>query len=185
MVKGLVPSFNRVHNTRLSYNITPIKVRYDYSKNSFFLSAISEWKKLDLNIRNSASLNIFKKKLLNFIRSCANCIFNIFNLLGTKLLTRLCLGLSHLHLYAFIKFIHCLQDTLNRLCECGKDIESALYFFLHCTNFLIPRQTPFQKNRSINNSILYQSEMQLIQTLLYGNHEIQYRLKDSNGCFFL
>ena len=185
MVKGLVPSFNRVHNTRLSYNITPIKVRYDYSKNSFFLSAISEWKKLDLNIRNSASLNIFKKKLLNFIRSCANCIFNIFNLLGTKLLTRLCLGLIHLHLYAFIKFIHCLQDTLNRLCECGKDIESAMYFFLHCTNFLIPRQTPFQKNRSINNSILYQSEMQLIQTLLYGNHEIQYRLKDSNGCFFL
>ena len=36
-------------------------------KNSFFLSAISEWNKLDFNIRNSVSLNTFKIKLLNFI----------------------------------------------------------------------------------------------------------------------
>ena len=32
----LIPNFNRVHNTRLSYNIPPIKVRLDYFKNSFF-----------------------------------------------------------------------------------------------------------------------------------------------------
>ena len=75
----LIPNFNRVHNTRLSYNIPPIKVRHDYFKNSFFPSAISEWNKLDLNIRNSASLNTFKKKLLNFIQPCANSIFDIHN----------------------------------------------------------------------------------------------------------
>ena len=57
----LIPNFNRIHNTRLSYNIPPIKVRHDYFKNSFFPSAISEWNKLDLNIRNSASLNTLKK----------------------------------------------------------------------------------------------------------------------------
>ena len=91
---NLIPNFNRVHNTRLSYNIPPIKVRHDYFKNSFFPSAISEWNKLDLNIRNSASLNTFKKKLLNFIRSCANSIFDIYNPLGIKLLTRLHIGLS-------------------------------------------------------------------------------------------
>ena len=93
---NLIPNLNRVHNTRLSYNIPPIKLRDDYFKNSFFPSALTEWNKLDLNIRNSESLNTFKKRLLNFIRPCTNSIFDIHNPLGTMLLTRLPLGLSHL-----------------------------------------------------------------------------------------
>ena len=163
---NLIPNFNRVHNTRLSYNIPPIKVRHDYFKSPFFPSAISEWNKLDLNIRNSASLNVFKKKLQSFIWSCANSIFDIHNPLGIKLLTRLRLGLSPLHEH---KFRHCFQDTLNPLCGCAKDIESAMHFFLHCTNFLIPRQTFFQKIRNIDDNILSQCETQLTQILLYAN----------------
>ena len=163
---NLIPNFNRVENTKFSYNIPTIKVKHDYFKNSFFPSAISEWNKLDLNIRNSASLNAFKKKLLNFIRPCANSIFDIHNPLGIKLLTRLRLDLSPLHEH---KFRHCFQDTLNPLCECAKDIESTMHFVLHCTNFLIPRQTLFQKIRNIDNNILSQCETQLTQTLLYGN----------------
>ena len=163
---NLIPNFNRVHNTRLSYSIPAIKVRHDYFKNSFFPSAISEWNKLDLNIRNSASLNAFKKKLLNFIRPCANSIFNIHNPLEIKLLTRLRLGLSPLHKH---KFGHCFQDTLNPLCECAIEIESTMHFFLHCTDFLIPRQTLLQKIRNIDDNILSQSETQLTQTLLHGN----------------
>ena len=129
-------------------------------------SAITEWNKLDLNIRNSASLNTFKKQLLNFIRSCTNSIFDIDNPLGIKLLTRLRLGLSHLREH---KFRHCFQDNLNSLCECGKHIESTMHFFLHSTNFLIPRQNVFPKIRNIDDRILSQCEMQLTQTLLYGN----------------
>ena len=163
---NLIPNFNRVHNIRLSYNIPPIKVRHDYFKNSFFPSAISEWNKLDLNIRNSASLNAFKKKLLNFIRPCANSIFDIHNPFGIKILTRLRLGLSLFHEH---KFRHCFQDTLNPLCEWAKDIESTMHFFLYYTNFHIPRQTLFQKIRNIGDNILSQSETQLTQTLLYGN----------------
>ena len=168
---NLIPNFKRVHNTRLSYNIPPIKVRHDYFKNSFFPSAITEWNKLDLNIRNSARLNTFKKKLLNFIRPCANSIFDIHNPLGIKLLTRLRRGLSHLHEH---KFRHWFQDTLNPLCEYSKDIQSTMHFFLHCTNFLIPRQTLFQKIRNINDSILSQSETQL--TLLYGNQNYHFSI---------
>ena len=163
---NLITNFNRVHNTRLSYNIPPIKVRHDYFKNSFFAPAISEWSKLDLNIRNSASLNAFKKKLLNFIQPCADSISDIHNPLRIKLLTRLHLGLSPLHEH---KFRHCFQDTLNPSCECAKDIESTIHFFLDCTNFLIPRQTLFQKIRNIHDNILSQIETQLTQTLLYGN----------------
>ena len=64
-------------------------------KTYFLPSAVSEWKKLDFNIRNSSSLNTFKKKLLNFIRPGANSVLHIHNPLGNKLLTRLRLGLSH------------------------------------------------------------------------------------------
>ena len=103
---------------------------------------------------------------MNYIEPCANSIFDIHNPLEIKLLTRLRLGLSHLHEH---KFRHCFQGTLNPLWECGKDIESTMHFFLHCTNFLIPRQTLFQKIRNIDDSILSQSETQLTQTLLYGN----------------
>ena len=163
---NLIPNFNRVQNTRLSYKIPPIKVRHDYFKNSFFPSATSEWIKLDLNIRNSASLNAFKKKLLNFMRPRANSIFDIHNHLGIKFLKKLRLGISPLHEH---KFRHCFQDNLNTLCECAKDIESTMHCFLHCTNFFIPGQTLFQKIRNIDDNILSQSETKLTQTLLYGN----------------
>ena len=56
---SLIPNFNRVHNTRFSYNISPIKVRHDYFKDPFFPSAMTEWNKHDPNIGNSASLNTF------------------------------------------------------------------------------------------------------------------------------
>ena len=58
---NLIPRSSRLHTTRNSDNITPFKVRHNFFKNSFFPSVISEWNKLDLEIRNSASLEIFKK----------------------------------------------------------------------------------------------------------------------------
>ena len=135
-------------------------------KTHLFLLLYKGGTSLTSTLENSASLNTFKKKLLNFILPCAISIFDIHNSLGIKLLTRLRLGLSHLHEH---KFRYCLQDTLNPLCECGKGIESTIHFFLYCTSFLIPTQTLFQKIRNINDSVLSQSETQLIQTLLYFN----------------
>ena len=67
----------QVHNTRLRYNILPIKVIHDYFENSFFPSGKSKWNKLDFHIRNPARLNTFKKNLLNFIQPCLNRIFDI------------------------------------------------------------------------------------------------------------
>ena len=129
-LSNLIPNINKVQNTRPSHNFPPIKIRHDYFKNSFFLSATSEWNKLDLDIRNSVSFKTFKKKLLNFIRPSTNSILDIDNPFGIKLLTRLCLGLSHLQER---RFRHCFQDTLNPLCECRKGcwINNALLSPLH------------------------------------------------------
>ena len=144
-----------MHTTRNSDNITPFKVRHNFFKNSFFPSVINEWNKLDLEIRNSASLEIFKKHLLNFIRPNSNSVFNISNPLGLKLLTRLRIGFSHLKEH---KFKHNFQDSVDPLCSCGNDIESTVHFFLHCPNFTTQRQTLLNKLKSINASILAENE---------------------------
>ena len=73
----LIPNLNRVRETRHSNDIPAVHTRQNYFKNSFFPSTISEWNNLDCKIRNSGSLSIFKNNLLNFIRPCANSIFNI------------------------------------------------------------------------------------------------------------
>ena len=70
-------------------------------RNSLSPSAVIEWNKLDLNIRNLESLNIFKEMLLKFIRPSGSSVFNCHNLRGVKLLTRLRLGLSHLREHKF------------------------------------------------------------------------------------
>ena len=123
---NLIPNLNRIRETKNSNNIPAVHTKHNNFKNSFFPSNISEWSNLDYKIRNSESLSIFRKNLLNFIRPCVKSIFNIHNPYGIKLLTRLCLGLSHLRDH---KFRHCFQDTLNPLCDCGKDNETITHFF--------------------------------------------------------
>ena len=93
---------------------------------------MSEGNKLNWKIRNSGSLTIFVKNLLNFIRPCANSIFNIHKPYGIKLLTRLHLGLSHLWDH---KFRHCFQTTFNRLCDRGNDTETITHVFFSLPKF--------------------------------------------------
>ena len=70
-------------------SLSLMNVRHDYFKNSFFPTILSDRYKLDLKIGNSASLSIFENNLPNFIRLCANSIFDIHNSHGIKLLIRL------------------------------------------------------------------------------------------------
>ena len=51
--------------------------------------------------KNSENIRFFKIWLLKFTRPPPNSIFDIYNPYGIKLLTRLRLGLSHLHEYEF------------------------------------------------------------------------------------
>ena len=113
------------YNTRSINNIPLFKIKHNLFRNFFFLSAVIEWNKLELNIRNSESLNIFKKTLLNFIRPSGSTVFNHHNPIGVTLLTRLRLGLSHLREH---KFKHSFQDSLNPICSCGNDIETSNLF---------------------------------------------------------
>ena len=126
------------YNTRNTNNIPLFKVKHNFFQNSFFPSPVIEWNKLDLNMHNSESLNIFKKTLLNFIPPSGSTVFNCHNPKGVKLLTRLRLGSSHLREH---KFKHSFQDSLNPICSCGNDTETSAHLLLHCPNFSNERST--------------------------------------------
>ena len=141
-------------------------MKHQLFKDSYFPSTIIEWKKLDSNIRNSETLNIFKSKILKFIRPTANSIFGCHNPIGVKLLTRLRLGLSHLREH---KFKHSFQDTLNPLCSCGKEVETTFHFLLSCPNYSDERLTLLSKIRNINPNILENTNSQITRFFLYGD----------------
>ena len=145
-------------------------MRHDDFKRSFFFSTISEWNKLErTKIRNSTSLNIFQKNLLNFKWPYANSIFDIQNPYEIKILTRL--SRSYLHEHKL-----CFQDTLDPLCACCKNVESTTHFFFHCTNFPISRKTLLQNIRNIDEQILSQKEIQITQIFLYGNRNYNFTI---------
>ena len=116
--------------------------RTDPFRNSFLPFSINEWNKLDRDIRNLDSHEIFRKKLLNFIRPSEKSIFNIYDPQGSKLLNRLRLGFSHLREH---KFRHNLADTANLLCSCALETESTYHFFLRCQNYVL-FHTPLRIN---------------------------------------
>ena len=108
---NLIPDRMKFYSTRSSqiHNISNNKTRSNFFRNSFFPSTITEWDKLDRDIRNSDSLNDFKLSLLKFVRPVTNRVFEINNPYGLKLLTWLCLVLSDLRYHNF-------QDCINLLC---------------------------------------------------------------------
>ena len=100
--------------------------------NTFFPSTITEWNKLDMSIRNSARLNIFKGRLLQFVRHLENSVFTCHNPIEIKYLARLTLGFSHLRYH---KFKHGFLYALDPLCSCSTAVENTVHYFLHCSNF--------------------------------------------------
>ena len=98
----------------------------------FLPSTLNDWFNLDLNIRNSKSISVFKSKLLSFIRPVQTSIYNIFDPNGLTFLTRLWLGFNHVNEH---RFRHNFQDCLNPLCFCSLEIEDTSHQLLHCHHF--------------------------------------------------
>ena len=169
----LIPPNNKVYATRSfqSNKISSFKTRHNFFKDSFFPAVISEWNSLDINIRNSSSINVFKKELLKFIRPEPNSTYNINDIKGLKLLTRLRLGLSHLGDH---KFRHNFQDCVSPMCYCGQDIETTTHFLLHCPNHHCARKTLFDKINQVSGTILRQSDSTITKILLFGDNKLDF-----------
>ena len=74
----------------------------------------------------------FNIQKLSFIRPLKSYVYNIFDPIGLKFLTRLRLGFSHLNEH---RFRHNLQDCMNPLCSCSLEIEDTSHYLLHCHHF--------------------------------------------------
>ena len=155
------------YSTRSSQiNISNIKTRSNFLRNSFFPSTITEWNKLDRDIHNSDSFNNFNLSLLKFVRPVANSVFDINNPYGLKLLTRLRFGFSHLRYH---KFRHNFQGCINPICDCRLEIETTTHFLLHCPLFQSARQSLLINIKKIDESILKKHDELITKTLLYDD----------------
>ena len=68
-LSNTIPSTTKTYASRISNNVNLVRVDNNYFINTFFPSTTTEWNKIDLSIRNSTSLNIFKGRLLEFAKS--------------------------------------------------------------------------------------------------------------------
>ena len=115
---NIIPKLTRPYSARNANNVPHFKVKHSrFFKNTFFLSVIIKWNKLDPAIQNASSFNIFKRDILKFIRPTTNNIFDCHNLKSIKYLTRLRLGASHPHEH---KFKNNFQDILYLWLRCWK-----------------------------------------------------------------
>ena len=67
-LSDIIPCTTRRYSPRTANNIPLVKANNNYFMNTFFPSTITEWNKLDLSIRKSTSLNMFKSRSLRFVR---------------------------------------------------------------------------------------------------------------------
>ena len=88
----ILPSLQRSHGNPGC--LKPLRCRTELFQNSSLPFTISEWNKLDPDVRNVDTYSLFRKNLLAFIRPIENSIYSIYDPLGIKLLHRLRLGLS-------------------------------------------------------------------------------------------
>ena len=163
---NIIPTINKYNTFRNSGKIPYFKTKHNFFKNSFFPSVIVEWNKLESSLRRCDTYNVFKSNILKFIRLSSNSFFDRHNPIGIKYITRIRLGLSHLQER---KFKHGFQDTLNLVCNCSNDAESAIHFFLHCPLYSNERRTLLNSLVNIDQSLLDNTDVSLTQILLFGN----------------
>ena len=148
--------------------IPAINVKHDFFKNTFSLSTMMEWNKLDWEIKSCESIVTFKKRILSFILSGHHySTFNCHNPRGIKIQSRLRLGISYLREN---KFKNSFQDSLNPFYSCGKsEVETSSHYLLHCSKYLEERLALLNTIRNIDMSILQLSDSKFTSVLLFGD----------------
>ena len=151
---------NHSYNTQQLDKVESFNCKTDIFKNSFIPSFIDAWNKLKPEIRTVDWFLKFRKLILwIMVILCSIPFINIFNLIGLKYLTHLCLELSHLNEH---KFKHNFQNCINPLCTCSLEPESNSDFFLCCQRIV----ELMNDLKIIYENILRLSENSLVQLLL-------------------
>ena len=133
--------------------------------NSYFHNTLFEWNLLGEELKNSISLSQFKNKLLKIIRPEGNSVYNISDIEGVRLLTKLRLTFSMLNEH---KFRHNF-DSLTPFCACGNDLEDSEHFLLHCPQFDVMRQDLLGRLSEVPGFKINLEDKPLCDLLLFGD----------------
>ena len=115
----------RSHATRTNRNDVMIARTQKFSY-SFFPDTSNSWNYISTFIKNSSTLNVFKKRYMEFFDITPNPIYDIHDHpIGIKYLTRLRVGLSHLRAH---KFAHNFNDTSSCMNNKAETVEHFLLF---------------------------------------------------------
>ena len=112
-----------------------IRMRTEKFQSSFYPHCLSEWNKLDPEIRLLPSIAAFKTTLLSKICPLPKSVFRMRDPTGLAYLTQHRVGLSELN---FQKFKHNFRDTTNPMCPTNDGIEDTEHFLLLCPSFEAP-----------------------------------------------
>ena len=116
---------------KLRKNFLILKLNIIFSKSLSFsydwMEQIRPWRSpwLDPTLQRCDNYNVFKSNILKFIRPSSNLFFDCHNPIKIKNIVRSRVGLSHLWEH---KFKQSFKETLNAICNCGNDVESAIHF---------------------------------------------------------
>ena len=179
IVNGLTPGYLREilpdvreqrYGLRHSNSIALPRQRTEAFKNSFIPHCISLWNNLDEETRGSASLSIFKTRLISFVRPAKKRIFGIHNPAGLHLLTQLRVGLSNLREH---RFRHNFRDTTDPMCLSNDGVEDTAHFLLLCHEYTTHRTVFLDRVNRISAScgvdINSLCEDELLNVILYGS----------------
>ena len=166
----MTPKSNQSYNVGQLDKVENFYCGTDIFKIFFFPSVIDEWNKLKPEIRTIDSFLKFRKLILNLDngRPMFNPIYNIFNPIDLKCLTRLRLKLSHLREH---KFKHNFQNCIKPQCTCSLKPESISHTFLYCHNYFTLRAELMNNLKIIDENIPRLPENSFVQLLLFGNRE--------------
>ena len=132
---------------------------------SYFHNTICEWNLLEKSVQDSPSLAVFKSKLLRIIRPEKNPVYNIYDILGIKLLTRLRVNFSPLNEHRFRHNFDCLSP----ICICGTGKEDNEHYLPHCPQFTAQRQDLLGQVSDVGYDVGSMNSKDLCHLLLYGN----------------
>ena len=158
-LSDIIPSTTRWYASRSANNIPLVKVNNSCFINTFFPSTLTEWNKFYTRIRNSASLNILKGRLLQSSKPLENSLYTCHNPIRIKYFTRLRLR--------YQKFKHGFPDAIDLLCKCSTAIENTVQYFLHCLIFSNARHAFSLKIQVLTDHLLTKTKSNYSNFLLW------------------
>ncbi len=124
-----------------------------------------EWNLLGEEVKTSTSIGLFKSQLLKIIRPERKPTYNLYDIEGIRILTKLRLRFSALNEH---KFRHNFE-SLTPLCSCGTNNEDNEHFFLHCHQFAMMWRGLFYQLFKILGLSLDLDDKPLCDLLLFGD----------------